>query len=125
MSKIRVLRLMEYIYDSIELAESDQARWQVQGVYRPNTSVTIKSAALPLEVLPDEPETRRASRSCCTVHLPEVIRTAVGREISVSPRRQSAFGGTLCALCLRRFVDNQVTFTVLADSFSEEASSDE
>lgn len=56
MAKIRVLRLMEYIYDSVELMETDRAHWQVQGVYRPHTRLVIKSTVLPLEVLPEVPD---------------------------------------------------------------------
>jgi hypothetical protein len=48
---IRVLRLLEYTYDSVEVMERDMANWKVQGVERPNTKTTIKSVVLPLEVL--------------------------------------------------------------------------
>jgi hypothetical protein len=58
MAKIRVLRIMEYIYDSADLAFSDMARWHVQGVYMPNNHMTIKSTSLPMEFLDEPPRTR-------------------------------------------------------------------
>lgn len=48
--KIRVLRLMEYTYESVEVMEKDMARWQVQGT-EVHGSIKIKSTTLPLEVL--------------------------------------------------------------------------
>lgn len=48
---IRVLRLLEYTYDSAESMVNDQLHWQVQGVYRPNSKMVIKSTVLPLEVI--------------------------------------------------------------------------
>lgn len=57
MAKIRVLRLLEYIYPDVEHMELDMARWQVQqGSIRfgPNPTV-IKSVVLPLEVLAKVP----------------------------------------------------------------------
>lgn len=53
MAKIRVLRLMEYIYDSVESMEDDRKRWQVQGTYMFSPRVTIRSTVLDLETLPD------------------------------------------------------------------------
>lgn len=56
MAKIRVLRLMEYIYDSVESMEDDRKRWQVQGTYMASTRVTIRSTVLDLETLADKIE---------------------------------------------------------------------
>jgi len=58
MAQIRVLRIMEYTYDSIDVALSDMARWHVQGAHKPNTHTTIKSTTLPMEFLDEPPRTR-------------------------------------------------------------------
>jgi hypothetical protein len=50
-AKIRVLRLLEYTYESVEEMEKDMKRWGVQGVRGYNPRCVIKSVTLPLEVL--------------------------------------------------------------------------
>lgn len=57
MAKIRVLRLLEYVYDDVERCERDMANWHVQGSWRPNAWSTIRSVTLPFEVL-DEGDPR-------------------------------------------------------------------
>lgn len=116
---VRVLRLLEYTYSDAQFAEEDQARWSVQRTYTPNPHTTIRSATLPPEFLPDPVAPRRATMAVCTVHLPDAIKLADGAPIEISPQRQTPFGGTLCPKCLERFVDNQVTYVVTADSFTE------
>lgn len=51
MKKIRVLRLIEYIYDDVEAMERDMARWKLTAPT--NKTMTMKSVTLPLEVLDD------------------------------------------------------------------------
>lgn len=46
MKKIRVLRVLEYTYDTAEHMIADRARWQVQDVFNPNNSTTIKSTVM-------------------------------------------------------------------------------
>jgi len=50
---IRVVRLLEYTYGSVEQAAEDMRRWQVgiNGAYRPNPHMTIASATLPIQVV--------------------------------------------------------------------------
>lgn len=48
--KIRVLRLLEYVYPDAETMEKDRAHWYVQGD-RVQGAVRIRSTVLPLEVL--------------------------------------------------------------------------
>ena len=52
MSKIRVLRLLEYTYPSVEDYEQDRARWTLKSPPG-NNSMKMKSVELPLEVLDD------------------------------------------------------------------------
>lgn len=55
--KVRVLRLMEYIYsgdDPLRHAVEDQKRWQVQGSYAPSAALTIHSVVLPVEIVDDD-----------------------------------------------------------------------
>ena len=61
MKRVRVLRLLEYIYDSAELMVTDMARWGVKGahvVVGNGGGMVIKSATLPPEILADEQETK-------------------------------------------------------------------
>jgi hypothetical protein len=47
MSKIRVLRLLEYVYDTQERADADQARWQMPAIgWRRIGDMTIRSTIL-------------------------------------------------------------------------------
>lgn len=48
--KIRVLRVLEYVYDSAETMEKDMARWAVPHVQH-GTRLTIRSTTLPFEVV--------------------------------------------------------------------------
>jgi hypothetical protein len=43
---VRVLRLMEYVYEDIESALDDMGRWQVQGTFKPNKRMRISSTIL-------------------------------------------------------------------------------
>jgi hypothetical protein len=53
MAKVRVLRLMEYVYDDEETAIRDKGNWFVQSEqHRGGTH--IRSATLPMEVLRPE-----------------------------------------------------------------------
>ena len=49
-SKVRVLRLLEYTYDSVGAMERDRTHWAIQGD-RKYGATRIKSVTLPLEVL--------------------------------------------------------------------------
>lgn len=49
--RIRVVRLLEYVYPDAKSALDDQQHWQVQGVYRPSAGRLIRSTVLPMEVL--------------------------------------------------------------------------
>lgn len=69
MSRIRVLRLLEYTYDTVETMEADRKRWHVQEGRLVNPRITIRSTTLPLEVLDDEPE---------PVDEPELIKCTCG-----------------------------------------------
>lgn len=51
--KIRVLRLLEYIYDTPDRMIDDMARWQVQGTKRYG-NMTIHSTTLSPEILTEE-----------------------------------------------------------------------
>lgn len=51
---IRVLRVIEYTYDSVESMERDMAGW-THGLKRWSTRITMRSVVLPLEVIPDDP----------------------------------------------------------------------
>lgn len=55
---IRVLRLLEYTYPSVERMEQDMGNWTIpaNGTYRTGSTNKIKSATLPLEVLEAEDE---------------------------------------------------------------------
>lgn len=54
--KIRVLRLLEYTYSSVEAMERDMEKWQ-HGTHRYGSNyAVVKSVTLPLEVLQDEEE---------------------------------------------------------------------
>jgi len=45
--KIRVLRLIEYVYDSQERADADQARWQIPAIgWRRAGDMMIRSTIL-------------------------------------------------------------------------------
>lgn len=60
---IRVLRVLEYTYDSVETMEADMKKWGVQGTYSgpgrtpraaeddPPRRIVIKSTVFPLEVI--------------------------------------------------------------------------
>lgn len=55
--KIRVLRLLEYTYDSVEVMERDMKRWNIPqtGTYViPSAGIEIASSVLPLNILEDE-----------------------------------------------------------------------
>lgn len=47
---VRVLRVMEYTYETVERATADMSRWVVQGEYRPSFDMKIVSRSFPLEV---------------------------------------------------------------------------
>lgn len=51
--KIRVLRVLEYVYDDVEVMEKDMARWAVPHVQHTN-KLTIRSTTLPFEVVSDD-----------------------------------------------------------------------
>lgn len=67
MKRIRVLRVLEYIYQSVEAMEADMAKWAIHGQLNPLRSpsahastttsgpLSIKSTTFPLETLADEP----------------------------------------------------------------------
>jgi hypothetical protein len=52
---IRVLRLLEYTYDSVESMQRDMQQWKIQGGLKTGPRVSIRSVTLPLEVLADTP----------------------------------------------------------------------
>lgn len=68
MKRIRVLRVLEYIYPSVEAMEADMAKWGIQGQMNPlrrphahygttmSGPLSIKSTTFPLETLADEGE---------------------------------------------------------------------
>lgn len=66
--KIRVLRVLEYVYDDSETMIKDMERWQVQGVERHN-GATIRSVTLSPEILDDAEEGP----------IGDSVQTAVGR----------------------------------------------
>lgn len=49
---IRVLRLLEYVYDTPETMVKDMEHWQVQRVEK-HSDMTIRSTTLPAEILTD------------------------------------------------------------------------
>jgi hypothetical protein len=51
--KVKVLRILEYIYDDAETAMNDQSHWQVQGIYKPNSRMIIRSSVIPIRFLED------------------------------------------------------------------------
>ena len=51
--KIRVLRVLEYVYDDVEIMEKDMARWMIPHV-KHTTGFTIRSTTLPFEVVSDD-----------------------------------------------------------------------
>jgi hypothetical protein len=53
MAKIRVLRLLEYTYTSVERMEQDMSHWQIptNGTWDAH-GIVIRSAIIPLEILP-------------------------------------------------------------------------
>lgn len=51
--KIRVLRVLEYVYDDVEIMERDMARWTVPHVQH-GGKFTIRSTTLPFEVVSDD-----------------------------------------------------------------------
>lgn len=53
MAKIRVLRLLEYTYDSVEQMDKDMALWQVPANGQ-HLHGRLKSATLPLTILKDD-----------------------------------------------------------------------
>lgn len=55
--KIRVLRLLEYTYDTLEEMENDMGRWGVaaNGSHRIGKNSTIRSAILPSSIMDDPP----------------------------------------------------------------------
>lgn len=58
MTRVRVVRVMEYDYESVEEATADMAKWQVQTVRSFNPRCTIRSATLPMEAVPPPPSER-------------------------------------------------------------------
>jgi len=51
MAKIRVVRILEYAYPSLERALSDMAAWQVQGYFQAGEEgPVIRSTHLPIDV---------------------------------------------------------------------------
>lgn len=66
--KIRVLRLLEYVYDNSEAMIKDMERWQVQGV-ETHGHITIRSVTLSPEILDDAEESP----------IGDSVQTAVGR----------------------------------------------
>jgi hypothetical protein len=44
--KVRVLRIMEYTYDSPQAMEWDMSHWKVQGIWEPNLHTRIESTTL-------------------------------------------------------------------------------
>lgn len=52
--RIRVVRVLEYSYDSVEAMEADMQCWEVQGVRRFSSRLAIRSSTFPLEVLEEE-----------------------------------------------------------------------
>lgn len=55
MTQIRVLRVLEYVYASPEIAEQDMKRWT--NVYvAPNGSKSMTSTTLPFSTIPDTNE---------------------------------------------------------------------
>lgn len=54
---VRVLRLMEYTYDSLESAHRDMGQWKVQGTWSPSARVTIRSTTILNPTPVEEPVT--------------------------------------------------------------------
>jgi hypothetical protein len=53
--KIRVLRVLEYVYDDVEEMERDMSHWQLGATgTRTNRGGIVRSTVLPLEVLDHE-----------------------------------------------------------------------
>lgn len=72
---VRVLRLLEYVYDTPETMVKDMERWQIQRVER-HGDMTIRSTTLPAEILTEESE--RIPNDSVT--LPDdSVRTTIGR----------------------------------------------
>lgn len=56
--KIRVLRVIEYTYDSPEKAAKDMLRWTLQHV---DKEMTMKSVSMPMEVIFVAPDAGKSS----------------------------------------------------------------
>lgn len=54
MAKIRVLRVLEYTYDSVEAYEADRMLWTEKSPPG-RTDMKMRSAELPLEAVDDDP----------------------------------------------------------------------
>lgn len=60
MPKIRVLRILEYVYDNVEVMETDMSRWtMVSDPMWLGGHIKMRSVALPLEVVLDTPPQQR------------------------------------------------------------------
>lgn len=53
MTKIRILRIIEYVYDSVEVAQEDMLRWT--NTFRtPNNSINFTSVTLPFSTISED-----------------------------------------------------------------------
>lgn len=52
---IRVIRLLEYTYESLDAAQDDMERWHVQGTYHPGGRRRISSTVLVNPMQYEEP----------------------------------------------------------------------
>lgn len=50
-NQVRILRILEYTYESAEAMVEDMIHWQVQTIYAPSVKVVIKSTTLTPEIL--------------------------------------------------------------------------
>lgn len=71
--KIRVLRVLEYVYSDVETMEKDMGRWGLaaNGTHRAGANLTIKSSVLPLETIEDAEEATRNERD--SMHVAALI----------------------------------------------------
>lgn len=63
---VRVVRIMQYTYETPEQAVADMARWQVQGTFHPKglaNPTTITSAVLPMSLPEPGTEPKRPERT--------------------------------------------------------------
>jgi hypothetical protein len=65
MARIRVLRLIEYSYESAEIMAHDMARWTLQ-YSAPDRRIQIKSATLPPDIIKELPIRRNHNVDCPT-----------------------------------------------------------